>query len=78
MDSIEEIEKQFGVEAKKEILSMQDGDVNLTWVDVDSLKKNLDYNPQISIKNRIHRFLDIINIIYNLIFLNDAKNIKFC
>ena len=46
------------IEAKKEMLPMQAGDVNRTWADVDSLKKDFDYRPQISIKNGIHRFIN--------------------
>jgi UDP-glucuronate 4-epimerase len=57
LDFIEEIEKQLGIEAKKEMLPMQAGDVNRTWADVDSIKKNFDYRPQISIKNGIHGFI---------------------
>jgi len=58
LDFIEEIEKQLGVEAKKEMLPMQAGDVNRTWADVDSLKKDFDYNPKTNVIEGVGKFID--------------------
>ncbi|HET7361194.1 MAG TPA: NAD-dependent epimerase [Salinimicrobium sp.] len=58
MDFIEEIEKQLGIKAKKEMLPMQPGDVNRTWADVDALKQNFGYQPKTSIKEGIKEFID--------------------
>ncbi|RKS50605.1 UDP-glucuronate 4-epimerase [Gillisia mitskevichiae] len=58
LDFIEEIEKQLGVEAKKEMLPMQAGDVNRTWADVDSLKKDFDYNPKINVSEGVGKFIN--------------------
>ncbi len=58
LDFIEEIEKQLGIEAKKEMLPMQAGDVNRTWADVDSLKKDFDYNPKTNVSEGVEKFID--------------------
>jgi len=58
LDFIEEIEKQLGVEAKKEMLPMQAGDVNRTWADVDSLKKDFDYNPKTDVSEGVCKFIE--------------------
>ena len=58
LDFIEEIEKQLGIEAKKEMLPMQAGDVNRTWADVDPLKKNFDYSPKTNVSQGVGKFID--------------------
>ncbi len=58
LDFIEEIEKKLGVDAKKEMLPMQAGDVNRTWADVDPLKKNFDYSPKTNISGGVGKFID--------------------
>ena len=50
MDFIKEIEINLGMEAKKEMLPMQPGDVEHTWANVDELIKDYDYSPNTSIK----------------------------
>ena len=58
LDFIDEIEKSLGIEAKKEMLPMQPGDVNRTWADVTSLQKDFGYNPKISVQEGVGRFVD--------------------
>ncbi|TVZ28211.1 UDP-glucuronate 4-epimerase [Gillisia sp. Hel_I_86] len=57
LDFIEEIEKQLGIEAKKEMFPMQAGDVNRTWADVDSLKQVFDYNPKTNVSEGVNKFI---------------------
>ena len=58
MDFIEEIEKQAGVKAKKNMYPMQPGDVSRTWADVDSLKDDFGYNPSTPISTGVKNFID--------------------
>ncbi|WP_423818727.1 NAD-dependent epimerase [Salinimicrobium sp. TIG7-5_MAKvit] len=58
MDFITEIEKQLGVEAKKEMLPMQPGDVSRTWADVDSFKKVYHYEPETPVSEGVREFLN--------------------
>lgn len=55
---IEEIEKQLGILAKKEMMPMQPGDVDRTWANVDFLKEDFGYNPNTSIKKGISGFIE--------------------
>ena len=57
MDFIAEIEKNLNKIADKEFLPMQDGDVEKTFADISELKKDLDYYPQIDIKQGIPLFI---------------------
>ena len=57
LDFITEIEKCTERIAKKEYLSMQPGDVEKTWADVTSLKKDFGYNPKTEIKEGIQNFI---------------------
>ena len=57
LDFINEIENQLGITAKKEMLPMQAGDVNQTWADVDSLKRDFHYKPKTSVKTGVREFI---------------------
>ena len=65
LDFIEEIEKQIGKKAKKNMLPMQPGDVIRTWADVDSLKERYGYNPNTSIEEGVSNFLKWYREYYN-------------
>ncbi len=65
MDFIKEIEKQLGVEAKKEMYPMQPGDVSRTWADVDSLKEDFDYNPNTPVSKGVKNFISWFKNYYN-------------
>ncbi len=57
MDFITEIEKQTGIEAKKEMLPMQPGDVSRTWADVSALTKDFGYEPSTSVAEGVGKFI---------------------
>ena len=67
MDFIEEIERSTGKIAKKEMLSMQPGDVNKTFADVTSLKKNFNYQSKTPIKVGVSKFVDWYKLYYKTI-----------
>jgi len=56
-DFIKAIETSFGIEAKKEYLPMQAGDVPQTWADVSELEK-LGYKSSIKIEEGVKQFVD--------------------
>ena len=66
MSYIHEIEKNLGVEAKLNLMPMQDGDVRKSHADVTDLIKDFDYTPKWStkdgIKNFIQWYLDYYNV----------------
>ena len=56
MDYIEALEESLGVEADKELLPLQPGDVPDTYADVDDLVKEFDYKPSIPVKEGVKNF----------------------
>ena len=57
MDFIETMENALNVEAIKEFLPMQPGDVLKTFADVNALKNDFGYAPNTSLKNGIGEFV---------------------
>ena len=57
MQFIRLLEKEIGIEAKKEFLDMQPGDVVETWSDSNSLKQWIDYQPSTPIEVGIRKFV---------------------
>ncbi|MDT8400332.1 MAG: NAD-dependent epimerase [Bacteroidales bacterium] len=57
MDFVNAIEKELGIEAKKEFLPMQPGDVPATWADVSSLIETIKYKPATPVKEGIRSFI---------------------
>ena len=57
MDYIREIEKNLRMEAKLNLLPMQDGDVQKSHADVTDLIKDFGYTPKWSIKEGIENFI---------------------
>ena len=57
MTFISLIEKELGVEAKKNMLPMQEGDVLTTYADIEKAKRLLDYSPVVSVDKGIHEFI---------------------
>ncbi len=55
---IEAIEKVLGKTAEKELMPIQPGDVEKTWADVSSLKRDYGYNPGTPVETGIKRFVD--------------------
>lgn len=58
MDFITTIEKQLGKVAKKQMLPMQDGDVQSTYADISGLKEDFDYRPSVSLEEGVKRFIN--------------------
>jgi UDP-glucuronate 4-epimerase len=55
---IEAIEKALGKKARWKLMPMQAGDVEKTWADVSSLKRDYNYNPGTPVETGIKRFID--------------------
>ena len=62
---IETLEEIIGIEAKKEYLPMQPGDVYQTYADVSELEKNFNFKPQTSIKEGLTEFVNWYREFYN-------------
>ena len=58
MDFIQTIEKHLGIEAKKEFLPMQPGDVKATYADIDDLTEATGFKPSTTIDEGIKKFVD--------------------
>ncbi|MDX1760858.1 MAG: NAD-dependent epimerase [Christiangramia sp.] len=58
MEFITAIEQTVGIEAQKEMLPMQPGDVSRTWADVESLKEDFGYNPKTSVQAGVSKFVE--------------------
>ena len=57
MHMIKTLEQTLGVEAKKNFLPMQDGDVPATYADVDDLIRDVGFRPSTPIETGIQRFV---------------------
>ena len=55
---IEVLEKCLGIEAKKNMLPLQPGDVPYTYADVDDLMKDVDYKPTTTIEEGLAKFVE--------------------
>ncbi|MEX0647515.1 MAG: NAD-dependent epimerase [Balneolaceae bacterium] len=64
MDFIKEIEKNLGVEAEKNMMPIQPGDVEKTWAYVNDLFDYIDYKPKVGIEEGIAKFVDWYNGYY--------------
>ena len=58
MDFISEIEQALGVEAQKEFLPMQPGDVYQTYADTTHLEQDMDYKPCVTLHEGIGKFIE--------------------
>lgn len=58
MDFIGIIEKELGIEADKNFMPLQAGDVAATYADVQDLINNLDYKPQTSLEFGVKQFIN--------------------
>ena len=57
MEFIETIEKSLDKVAEKNMLPMQDGDVQSTYADVSGLINNFDYKPDTKLEDGINEFI---------------------
>tara|TARA_B110000483_G_scaffold240918_1_gene322620 strand:- start:960 stop:1970 length:1011 start_codon:yes stop_codon:yes gene_type:complete len=58
LDYIQAIENALGMEAEKELLPLQPGDVPDTYADVDDLVKDFGYKPSMTIEEGIRNFVN--------------------
>ena len=58
MDYIEALEESLGVEADKELLPLQPGDVPDTYADVTDLVEEFGYKPSMSVKEGVKNFAE--------------------
>lgn len=58
MDFVTTIEEKLGIEAKKEFMPLQAGDVPETFADVQDLINDIGFKPQTSIKDGVSNFID--------------------
>lgn len=58
LDFIDSIEDSLGIEAEKQLLPMQPGDVEQTWADTKELEKDYNYKPNTDIKSGVNLFVD--------------------
>jgi UDP-glucuronate 4-epimerase len=66
LDFIRAIEDELGIEAKKEFLPLQPGDVEATFADVSDLTADLNYKPNTSVKDGIKQFVNWYKSYYNI------------
>jgi len=57
MDFIHILEKHIGIEAQKEYLPMQPGDVPETFADIDALVREVGYRPDMSLEEGLRQFV---------------------
>ena len=57
-DMIAAVEDALGIEAKRNLMPMQPGDVPATWADAELLKSLTGYVPQTDIREGVRRFTD--------------------
>ncbi|MDC3409992.1 UDP-glucuronate 5-epimerase, partial [Alphaproteobacteria bacterium] len=58
LDFIQELENILRIDAKKNFLSMQDGDVQHTHSDIDLLRALTSFEPKTNINQGISKFLE--------------------
>ncbi len=58
MELIKITEEELGIEAKKNFLPLQPGDVPETYANIEKTKKMLGFNPKTSIRTGIRKFLN--------------------
>jgi len=66
MDFVEALESSLGIEAKKNFMPMQPGDVYQTYADTTDLFEATGYKPQMSVKEGVQAFVDWYRDFYQL------------
>ncbi|MFA0253047.1 NAD-dependent epimerase [Vibrio breoganii] len=66
MEYIEALEDALGVEAKKNFMPMQPGDVYATYADTEDLFKATGYKPQVKVEEGVKAFADWYKAYYEL------------
>ena len=58
MEYIHQLEQCLDIEAKKDMLPMQAGDIEATSADVSGLFEAVGYRPQTNVSEGVKRFVD--------------------
>lgn len=58
LDFIQILENTLGMEAKKNMMPMQPGDMKVTYADISKSQDMLDYEPETGIEKGIEKFVD--------------------
>ncbi|MEZ4970198.1 MAG: NAD-dependent epimerase [Flavobacteriaceae bacterium] len=66
LDFIEAIEKKLGIQAKRELLPMQPGDVEKTWANVDDLIQDYNYSPNTPVGEGVGHFIEWFKMYYGV------------
>lgn len=66
MEFVESLEKSLGIEANKNFMGMQPGDVYQTYADVESLFDATGYKPTMSVPEGVENFVQWYKSFYNV------------
>ncbi|MHC6526019.1 NAD-dependent epimerase [Vibrio proteolyticus] len=66
MDYIQALESALGVQAQKNMLPMQPGDVYVTYADTEDLFKATGYRPQVGVEQGVKAFVDWYKRYYSI------------
>ena len=66
LDFIKAIEKSLGIEALKNFMPMQAGDVPATWADTSLLENLTDYHPNTDLSAGVQKFVNWYKEYYNI------------
>ena len=66
MDFIDVLGEELGMEVKKEFLPLQEGDVVSTYADTKALKKDIGYQPKVTIQEGVKEFVHWYKSFYQL------------
>ncbi|MEQ9467183.1 MAG: NAD-dependent epimerase [Ekhidna sp.] len=66
MDFINILGEELGMEVKKEFLPLQEGDVVSTFADISELKREIGYQPNVSIQEGVKEFVHWYKSFYQL------------
>lgn len=66
MDFIEALETSLGIEAKKNFMPMQPGDVYATYADTEDLFTATGYTPKVKVQDGVQKFVEWYREFYNV------------
>ncbi|MGK0365266.1 MAG: UDP-glucuronate 4-epimerase, partial [Saprospiraceae bacterium] len=65
LDFIKAIESATGKVSKKELLPLQEGDMESTFADISELQRDFDYHPSATLQDGIEAFVDWYQMYYH-------------
>ena len=71
---LEILENNLGKKAQKNMLPMQQGDVPITYADVDDLMNDVGFKPSTPLEKGIKKFVEWYRGYYNFVSLQDQPN----